>query len=46
VLWSGDPLDVLSRAVRVFVRGREVYHFDESTGLGVTADPFYREQGR
>jgi imidazolonepropionase-like amidohydrolase len=44
VLWSGDPLDVMSRAVRVFVGGREVYHFDESTGAGVTADPFYREQ--
>ncbi|HEX2130539.1 MAG TPA: amidohydrolase [Actinophytocola sp.] len=43
VLWSGDPLDVMSRAVRVFVDGREVYHFDESTGLGVTANPFYRE---
>jgi imidazolonepropionase-like amidohydrolase len=25
VLWSGDPLDVMSRAVRVFVAGREVY---------------------
>ncbi|MCT2582742.1 amidohydrolase [Actinophytocola gossypii] len=43
VLWSGDPLDVMSRAVRVFVDGREVYHFDETTGLGVTANPFYRE---
>jgi imidazolonepropionase-like amidohydrolase len=43
VLWSGDPLDVMSRAVRVFVDGREVYHFDEATGLGVTANPFYQE---
>ncbi|OLF17759.1 amidohydrolase [Actinophytocola xanthii] len=43
VLWSGDPLDVMSRAVRVFIAGREVYHFDEATGLGVTADPFYQE---
>jgi len=43
VLWSGDPLDVMSRAVRVFVDGREVYHFDESTGLGVTLNPFYQE---
>ncbi|MGH3759962.1 amidohydrolase [Actinophytocola sp.] len=43
VLWSGDPLDVMSRAVRVFVGGREVYHFDESTGLGVTSNPFYQE---
>ncbi|WP_130343951.1 amidohydrolase [Herbihabitans rhizosphaerae] len=43
VIWSGDPLDVMSRAERVFVSGREVYHFDESTGEGVTLDPFYRE---
>ena len=43
VLWSGDPLDVMSRAVRVFVEGREVYHFDEHTGFGVTANPFYQE---
>lgn len=43
VLWSGDPLDVMSRAVRVFIGGREVYHFDETTGLGVTVNPFYQE---
>jgi imidazolonepropionase-like amidohydrolase len=43
VLWSGDPLDVMSRAVRVFVGGREVYHFNESTGLGVPLNPFYQE---
>jgi imidazolonepropionase-like amidohydrolase len=43
VLWSGDPLDVMSRAVRVFVGGREVYHFDENAGRGVTANPFYQE---
>jgi imidazolonepropionase-like amidohydrolase len=43
VLWSGDPLDVMSRAVRVFVSGREVYHYDESTSRGVTANPFYSE---
>ncbi|WP_033400540.1 amidohydrolase [Actinokineospora enzanensis] len=42
VLWSGDPLDVMSRAMRVFVNGRDVYHFDETTGVGVTADPYYR----
>lgn len=29
VLWSGDPLDVLSRAMRVFVGGREVYTYSE-----------------
>ena len=44
VLWSGDPLDVMSRALRVFVQGREVYHYDEAAGRGVTADPYYRER--
>ncbi|WP_199441183.1 amidohydrolase [Umezawaea beigongshangensis] len=43
VIWSGDPLDVMSRALRVFVDGREVYTFDEATGVGTAADPFYRE---
>lgn len=43
VLWSGDPLDVMNRAMRVFVRGQEVYHFDETTGEGVSADRRYRE---
>jgi imidazolonepropionase-like amidohydrolase len=27
VLWSGDPLDVMSRAMRVFINGREVYAY-------------------
>src|SRR5216683_4624127 len=27
VIWSGDPLDVLSRAVRVFIDGREIYSY-------------------
>jgi len=44
VMWSGDPLDVMSRAVRVFVNGRSVYHFDESTNQGVTANPYYQDQ--
>ncbi|WP_116203387.1 amidohydrolase [Amycolatopsis circi] len=43
VLWSGDPLDVMNRAMRVFVRGQEVYHFDETTGEGVSKDRRYRE---
>ncbi|SHH01265.1 amidohydrolase [Streptoalloteichus hindustanus] len=43
VLWSGDPLDVMSRAMRVFVSGREVYHFDTERGEGVVVNPFYRE---
>jgi imidazolonepropionase-like amidohydrolase len=43
VLWSGDPLDVMNRAMRVFVRGREVYHFDEAKGVGVVAERRYLE---
>ncbi len=27
VIWSGDPLDVLSRAVRAFVDGAEIYSY-------------------
>jgi imidazolonepropionase-like amidohydrolase len=46
VIWSGDPLDVMSRAMRVFVSGREVYHFDEATGLGITETPFYSDVRR
>ncbi|MFD1545172.1 amidohydrolase [Nonomuraea guangzhouensis] len=38
VIWSGDPLDVMSRALRVFVDGREVYSYE-----GGVADPYYRE---
>ncbi|GAA4537009.1 amidohydrolase [Amycolatopsis samaneae] len=43
VLWSGDPLDVMNRALRVFVRGDEVYHFDEAQGVGVAKERRYRE---
>ncbi len=43
VVWSGDPLDIMSRAQRVFVEGREVYTYDEAEGRGVAADPYYRE---
>ncbi|MEV0310457.1 amidohydrolase [Nonomuraea fuscirosea] len=41
VIWSGDPLDVMSRALKVFVSGREVYAYTE--GEPVVADPYYRE---
>jgi imidazolonepropionase-like amidohydrolase len=41
VIWSGDPLDVMSRALRVFVSGREVYSYAD--GEGSVADPYYRE---
>ncbi|MFD8501045.1 amidohydrolase [Amycolatopsis sp. NPDC059657] len=42
-IWSGDPLDVMNRAMRVFVRGREVYTFNEAKGEGVVAERRYRE---
>jgi imidazolonepropionase-like amidohydrolase len=41
VIWSGDPLDVMSRALRVFVSGREVYSYAD--GEGSVAVPYYRE---
>jgi imidazolonepropionase-like amidohydrolase len=41
VLWSGDPLDVMSRAVRVFIEGREVYSYDEDTAHATVANPYY-----
>ena len=42
VLWSGDPLDVMSRALRVFVGGRDVYHYDTERATGITEDPHHR----
>ncbi|MDT7727276.1 MAG: hypothetical protein QOI21_3852 [Actinomycetota bacterium] len=44
VIWSGDPLDVMNRAMRVFVRGKDVYHFDDSKGVGVVAERRYQER--
>lgn len=43
VVWSGDPLDVMSRALRVFVQGRDVYSYDEQSGNGVVAPRWYQE---
>ena len=40
VVWSGDPLDVMSRAEKVYVEGRAVYDFDPATGTGTTLDPY------
>jgi imidazolonepropionase-like amidohydrolase len=34
VIWSGDPLDVKSRAERVFIRGVQVYEWDAAAGEG------------
>ena len=42
VVWSGDPLDVMSRALTVLIGGREVYTWDEAAGRGVVADPYDR----
>ncbi|WP_189221061.1 amidohydrolase [Saccharothrix coeruleofusca] len=39
VIWSGDPLDVMSRAQRVFIQGREVYAYTD--GEPVVANPYY-----
>ncbi|MEV8438465.1 amidohydrolase [Actinosynnema sp. NPDC051121] len=41
VIWSGDPLDVMSRALKVYVEGREVYRY--SDGEEIVTNPFYRE---
>jgi imidazolonepropionase-like amidohydrolase len=41
VIWSGDPLDVMSRALHVFIRGREVYSYDEETAKATVANPYY-----
>ncbi|MDQ2795922.1 MAG: amidohydrolase, partial [Actinomycetota bacterium] len=38
VVWDGDPLDVMSRALHVFVRGVSAYEYRD--GVGVTTRPF------
>jgi len=38
VVWSGDPLDVMSRAERAFIDGREIYRYDYDRREGVFAD--------
>jgi imidazolonepropionase-like amidohydrolase len=40
VIWSGDPLDVMSRAERAVLDGREIYTFDYDRGEGTVRDPF------
>ncbi|MFY9652996.1 amidohydrolase family protein, partial [Trebonia sp.] len=39
VVWSGDPLDVMSRAEVAYIGGREVYHYDYSARSGVHVTP-------
>jgi imidazolonepropionase-like amidohydrolase len=38
VIWSGDPLDVMSRAERAYLNGREIYRYDYERHDGVFAD--------
>lgn len=40
VVWSGDPLDVMSRALEVFVGGVGVYRYSDEDGDGITASPY------
>ena len=40
VLWSGDPLDVNSRAEQVFIFGAPVYSWDAASHRGVTVPRF------
>jgi imidazolonepropionase-like amidohydrolase len=39
VIWSGDPLDVMSRAERAFLDGREIYAYDYDRRDGVFSGP-------
>jgi len=41
VVWSGDPLDIMSRALRVFINGREVYSYNEETGEATVPNPYF-----
>jgi len=40
VIWSGDPLDVMSRAERAYLDGREIYRYDYDLRDGVVASPW------
>ena len=37
-MWSGDPLDVTSRAEHVLIDGRTVYTWDDDAGRGVVVE--------
>jgi imidazolonepropionase-like amidohydrolase len=39
VIWSGDPLDVNSRAERAYQDGLEIYGYDYDRGEGVFVEP-------
>jgi imidazolonepropionase-like amidohydrolase len=38
VIWSGDPLDVMSRAEVAYSSGRQIYHYDYESHSGTFAD--------
>ena len=38
VIWSGDPLDVMSRAERAYLDGREIYRYDYDRREGAFAE--------
>ncbi len=38
VIWDGDPLDVMSRAMQVFIAGVSVYEWHD--GIGTTTSPY------
>ena len=39
VIWSGDPLDVMSRVERAYLDGREIYAYDYDRYEGVFREP-------
>jgi imidazolonepropionase-like amidohydrolase len=43
VIWSGDPLDVMSRAERAYLDGREIYAYDYDRREGVFREGVFRE---
>ena len=38
-IWSGDPLDVMSRVEAAYIAGREVYRYDYAAAAGVFTGP-------
>jgi len=40
VIWSGDPLEVTSRAERAYTDGRQIYRYDYDRREGTVQDPF------
>ena len=38
-IWSGDPLDIMSRVEAAYIGGREVYRYDGASRAGIFAAP-------